>query len=434
MNKVKKILGSLLVLFFAINLSSCKDDVEEANKKYYSDITAKLSLSRAYSTNSFLDDGIGPATVEAYTDGDTTRFALQNTTAESIAVRYYCIDTPESTSNVQKWGKAASLFTKTQLSAATEVVLESSTSGVPVKDSYGTRYLAYVWYKTAEHDFRLLNLEIVENGFSENKCSGPSDKYYEYFKQAENFATKNKLRVHAPSSLVDPLYSTDPIDMTLKQFWGSEDSWYDKDAESGALVKINLFITGLSIASSGTYTYKGAELNDDGSINKKAISLYAGYVDGNILVGNQYTFVGNIDLHSRSYQIKGFYYDADAEVTSRSTLLVKSKYYYRFDSTLIDDDSAGRFKTLYNSLTVTSATTEDNILTIVGTAQSQYKKTLSTTVETFTITLPVTAEQQSGSKFKSIKAGATLKVSAFRETDDVHVLDAKHLDNITVSK
>ena len=86
-------------------------------------------------------------TVKQCIDGDTTHFYTKNIgTAGFIKTRYLCIDTPESTGKVQKWGKTASLFNKERLTNAVSIIVESNDGNWNV-DSTAERYLVYVWYK-----------------------------------------------------------------------------------------------------------------------------------------------------------------------------------------------------------------------------------------------------------------------------------------------
>ena len=167
MKKSIKILSILLVAVICLAMLVACNNQTFDKSKYYDDVTKTLKLVKSFEGKSFLTEGIGKATLISHTDGDTSRFRLES--GEEIAVRYYQIDTPESTGNVEKWGKAASLFVKDRLLSATEIVLEATKTKAE-KDSYGTRYLGYVWYKTADYpEFKLLNLEVVENGFSANQ-------------------------------------------------------------------------------------------------------------------------------------------------------------------------------------------------------------------------------------------------------------------------
>ena len=198
MKKSIKILSVLLILVFCLAfVVACNepDGPTIDNSKYYDEITKTLKLTKSFEGKSFLNDGIGRATLISPTDGDTSRFRLEQGT--EVSIRYYQIDTPESTGDVEKWGKSAAFFVKERLKSATEIVLEATESRA-VKDSYGTRYLGYVWYKTADSDFKLLNLEVVENGFSDNKgYSSSAYPYNDYFAKANNFARKNSLRLYS---------------------------------------------------------------------------------------------------------------------------------------------------------------------------------------------------------------------------------------------
>lgn len=49
-----------------------------------------------------------------YVDGDTTQFTSYNGNY-TVKVRYLGVDTPESTSEVEEWGRSASLFNKSIL-------------------------------------------------------------------------------------------------------------------------------------------------------------------------------------------------------------------------------------------------------------------------------------------------------------------------------
>ena len=133
MKKIISVLAVVLVLAASIVLGACQPKIAD-NTEYYDKITKTLKLTKSYEGKSFITDGIGPATLDAHTDGDTSRFRLAE--GGTINMRYYQIDTPESTTGVEKWGKAASLFVKDKLTTATEIVLEATT--VPAStETYG---------------------------------------------------------------------------------------------------------------------------------------------------------------------------------------------------------------------------------------------------------------------------------------------------------
>lgn len=373
MKKSISILLLILVLVCCLAVVACDKEATVAdNTQYYDAVTKKLKLSKSYQGKSFLNDGIGTATVDAYTDGDTTRFSTADGT---VIVRYYCIDTPESTGEVQKWGKAASLFVKDTLSKATEIVLESSTGTRPSKDSYGTRYLAYVWYKTADYnEFKLLNLELIENGFTDNKAlNTDAYPYYSYMNEANQFARSIKLRLY--SDLDDPLFSTDPVAMTIKDFWENKDKYYNVDTDAGSKVTLTAYLDSLTISKSGTYMFVAAQY-DEQTGNVYKINVYAAYSSNaasKMKLGQLYELTGTIQKYGSDFQISGVVYNSMYGANPNKTYpgytgsrVVQENYFLTFNSdvTMIDQFN----KTLYTDVTVKSAQVKDGVLTIVGTS------------------------------------------------------------------
>jgi micrococcal nuclease len=129
--------------------------------------TDNLALDFAYESTDFIADGVGEATLVRCVDGDTAIFTEGG---ENFSVRFLGINTPESTAKFEPWGKAASDFTCDKLTNASTIVLQADPASGRL-DSYGTRYLAWVWY-----DGRLLNLELVEQAYS--LASGSTDTLY----------------------------------------------------------------------------------------------------------------------------------------------------------------------------------------------------------------------------------------------------------------
>lgn len=387
---MKKI--SLIVVLILVALSNfvflgCNQEPEVAdNTQYYNAITSTLKLAKSYEGKSFLTDGIGKATLDAHTDGDTTRFQLEQ--GDIISVRYYQIDTPESTGNVQKWGKAASLFTKTKLLAATEIVLEA-TAPRAEKDSYGTRYLGYVWYKTAEDsNFKCLNLELVENGFTANTGMATSKyPYNDYFSKANAFARNIKLRIY--SDLDDPLYSTDPEDITLKEFFENEEAYYNVETDAGSFVRFTACLCDLRISSSGTHTYVAEYYDEEGT--RYTINVYAAYSSSTaskMEVGHLYRVVGSVQFYGGQYQISGIKYDVIFGANRIDhTAPIQKNYFLTFDSSA--EYYTQHNKTLFTDVTVVSSSLEGTTLTIVGEAQLRTKDGVKDTVETYTFSVEV---------------------------------------------
>lgn len=406
---MKKLLSIILCLSLAVAslfaLIACNNVAD--NTQFYTDITATLKLTKSYEGKSFLDNGIGKATVDAFTDGDTTRFKLEQ--GDVISIRYYQIDTPESTGSVEKWGKAASNYVKDRLSQATEIVLEA-TKDKAVKDSYGTRYLGYVWYKTAEHDFRNLNLEMVENGFSHNKGDNTADyPYNSYFKKANDFARSIQLRIY--SKLDDPLFSTDPVKTSIKEFNNNTDLFYSVDTNSGAKIQFTAYLTNVSVSPSDTYTFTAVQYEPETG-KTYTLNVYAGYSSSPISklkIGHLYNIIGNVQKYNSVFQVSGLTYNEDLELEGATTIAQRS-YYLKFSSseTCIMQLSA----CLYTDVTVTEAAVKDGTITFKGTAQKRYDE-VDDEVLTFTFTVKAPENYNN-----QIAVGKTLSLSGLQLVKD----------------
>ena len=164
LKNIKIFFSLIIAVVLSFGLLACgeKDGKLDPDKTYYS-VTDSLKLAINYEGKNFLKDGIGKATLSHISDGDTMSFSLES--GEHITIRFFGVNTPESTSKMEKWGVQASLFVKGIINRESEIVLESSTGSVPEVDSYGERYLGYVWYRNSSSEsWRNLNVLVVENG------------------------------------------------------------------------------------------------------------------------------------------------------------------------------------------------------------------------------------------------------------------------------
>lgn len=432
---MKKAISILLliavVLCCTLAVVACNENEIADNTKYYDAITKKAKLTKSYEGKTFMNDGIGVAKVDAYTDGDTTRFRAGE---DTVIIRYYCIDTPESTGGVEKWGKAASLFVKDRLSKATEIVLESSTGTRPVNDSYGTRYLGYVWYKTADSDFKLLNLELIENGFTENKALNTNAyPYYSYMDEANKFAKSIKLRLY--SDLDDPLYSTDPVDMTVKGFWENTEEYYNVDADAGSKIVMTAYLESVTVSQSGTYTFVAGQYDPDTNKVYK-INVYAAYSSNpasKMKLGQVYKIIGSVQKYNGNFQISGIVYNSlygeaigSANPGYEGCRLVQANYFLTFDSQekMIDQYS----KTLYTDVTVKSSSVENGTLTIVGTTK---KRTLSGVGDELEFTYQV---KVSDGYVNPFTAGKTFSVQGYQLVDKSGTIVIPNISDITVKE
>ena len=154
-------------------------------------------------------------TVKAFIDGDTTHFNVQGWGTDNVfKARYAAVNTPESTGDVEPWGKKASNFTKNALSTATSIIIESDTDNWKA-DSTGTRYMTWVWYKKpGATTYRNLNLELLQEGLAIGSKAGDS-RYGALATPAIAQASALKLNLHSGEQDPDFFYG-ESIELTLK--------------------------------------------------------------------------------------------------------------------------------------------------------------------------------------------------------------------------
>lgn len=126
------------------------------------------------------------AKVSTVVDGDTVELS------DGTKVRLIGVNTPESTTRTEPYGKEASNYTKEQLTGKT-VYLEKDVSET---DQYG-RLLRYVWLDIpkeitdSEIKAKMFNAILVKNGYAEVSTYPPDVKYKEYFTKY-NAAARNE--------------------------------------------------------------------------------------------------------------------------------------------------------------------------------------------------------------------------------------------------
>ncbi len=263
-------LSILTSLVFTACLAGCGDDSE---KLYDTPLTDELKLNEEVEGADFLapSDGnsaLGEVTLTSVVDGDTFNFLnghvenVKDTTQASLSLRYLGVDTPESTSAVMPWGVKASKFVKSILWDSKKDAQKPYK--VVLMNDYGTwgqqdpndRYLGFVWYKmTPDSDFRLLNLEIIEQFYSKSTLSEDSEycPYKPYFDAAHKNGMLAKKRVFGEQ---DPGYDySDKIyEMSIRHLrenyesYGVSDS---SDTDGNTSSGLRLRIVGLIVGFSG---------------------------------------------------------------------------------------------------------------------------------------------------------------------------------------
>lgn len=131
--------------------------------------------------------GLLAATVTYVVDGDTVHVILAGGREEKV--RFIGVDTPESTKEIEPYGKEAAAYTKSRLEGR-RVWLEKD---VAERDKYG-RLLAYVWLSPPENDgeaevrAKMFNAELLLNGYAQVMTVPPNVKYADLFAELQREA------------------------------------------------------------------------------------------------------------------------------------------------------------------------------------------------------------------------------------------------------
>lgn len=379
------IFSSLLAVVLVFGLLACDDKGKLDPNKTYSDITNECELMKLPDGKDFIKDGIGRATLNKVTDGDTASFILESGTY--VTIRFFGIDTPESTGQVDKWGVSASLFVKGLINKDTQFILESSTGKKAEVDSYGVRYLGYVWFRNSDNeDWKNLNLLVVENGFS--ACTVPNSPeyvYYPYFKKAERFAKDGELHIWSLDE--DPNYSDEALPVTFKDLIENVDQYWNIDSQSGAKITFEAMIIDCVISETGTYMFTGAQLIDG---ELYTYNIYGAYASSSVTtylkIGNKYSFTGVLANYQGEFQISGLVHVL-GEKGEGYTYEIEKEAYILFDSSIEYDSSYQ--KNLKTDATVTNASLEGTKLTLTVTASDNTRDGISEEVKTYTVVTEV---------------------------------------------
>ena len=302
MNNIKKI--SAIVLLICVVLTSlvaCGDKKPSGDKggvgkfiDYASEV--KLDLNGANQTVE--------VKIKQLIDGDTTHFYIDDASFEGdiIKARYLAVNTPESTGQIEEWGKTASNFTKEKLSNAKSIVIESEDSGWNA-DSTGERYLLWIWYQPEEGaEYRNLNIELLQEGLAIASATS-STKYGEIGMKAIDQAKAHKKHIYSGEK--DPnFYYGGCIELTLKELRANPEKYTNK----------TVAFTGVITKNKGQQVY--VEAYDEETQMYHGIAVYYGfnlkYGLGDILQpGNKVRIVGSMQYYEAgdSYQIADLDYD-----------------------------------------------------------------------------------------------------------------------------
>ena len=292
---IKRFLIVSLLILFTLSLVGCeKEDTLECDAGHYIEdgkcvldttlyttFTDETKIDFIFENKNFISDGVGEVTLVSCTDGDTAVFSNGSM---SFPVRFLGIDTPESTYRIDPWGKAASAFTCEKLTNATQIVLEADGERTDGND----RYLAWVWY-----DGKLLNLELIEQAFSNAKGTAGT-KYENEVYDAE---LKTQLTDRRVWGEIDPDYDYSLV--------GTQISIEELATNTDLYKSSKIVVTGVISSTINGHPY----LQQDGY----GIYIYLGYDRSYMIeVGNEIRIEGlNLtffpDQETGSPQLVGFY-------------------------------------------------------------------------------------------------------------------------------
>lgn len=316
---LKKLL--ILPFTFALLLTGCNNDkkkegdggidyVSQARLDSNSEITT-------YEGKNFLDNGVGEVTLYNPVDGDTAHFYQKESDNPKdnrlVKVRFYGIDTPESTGQIEPWGKKASKFTTESLQNAKTIVLTNGTlAETPAEvDSTGSRFKALVWVADQENApvsaLKCLNLWIVQEGYSNGKgvAECPLAKF---FNDADLQA--QKLKRHCWSGDDPDFYRGDAMKTSIKEI---VEEFVDKNGScptyEGKKVQINGVVA--KVVDCDAYVVQDFENEQTGEVERYGMFIFAGYkyYDPLTTVGNDLTITGTFTVRYGNPQITSVTYN-----------------------------------------------------------------------------------------------------------------------------
>lgn len=307
----------------------------------------------------------GPDGFMNIVDGDTTHFSTMNY-GYTVKVRYLGIDTPESTSELEEWGKTASNYSKALFKSAKWVMLQSQAkaSGIPQTDdehkdhpwSSSTdgngRNLAFVWYTTVEepeiNDWKCVNLEMVAQGFSNSTLalSSAGEYFYFAFDKANRKAVEEKLHIHSEEKdenyfyydPTSPYYDGEVQKITIKELYTSTPNYessrlqnvddekpetYTPYIDGKTLYRVEGYI---SRKIGYAFYIQDKPSYEEGDSLPEAYGLYVfTYSAHPFKEGDHVSLCGIFSIYGGSYQMQGISYSAFSPDEIRDAYFVRKE-------------------------------------------------------------------------------------------------------------
>ena len=325
MKKLGKIILSMLcaaAMAVPMLLVACGDSENNGPKQEHVDYASQVKLDLDSNTKK------QEVTIRLFVDGDTTHFDVvknsqikgcnnsndfyaDNAPTKGYAkARYIGINTPESTGQIEEWGKAASKFTRSKLENATSWIIESNDGNWNI-DSTGERYLLWVWYlPKGETEYRNLNIEILQAGLAFGSSISES-RYAEKAQAALDQAQAEQLYVF--SDELDPDYHYGgPINVDLQELRFNTTAYENSkiQVQGNVVAKFNNSV----YIEDTFYNVEGYE----GEGIRIGMPVYYSYTKGKVVdeilaVGNRVSVVGVLQY----YETGGYYQITDIKPYDR---------------------------------------------------------------------------------------------------------------------
>ncbi|MBQ4601011.1 MAG: thermonuclease family protein [Oscillospiraceae bacterium] len=242
-------------------------------------------------------------TVKLFIDGDTTHFYVPATVMSNgvLKARYMAVDTPESTGKIEEYGKKAAKFTREKLESASSIVIESETA-FWTADSTGSRFMAWVWYKTPDMtDYRNLNIELLQNGLAIASNAG-GNQYGETCLAAIDQAKREKLNIHSGEKDPD-FYYGEAVELTLRELRTNTETYSGMKVAFEGVITTNdnnsVYVEGYDPE---TDMYCGMAVYYGFNLNGKGLEILS--------VGNEVRIVGSLQYYEAggTYQVSDLKY------------------------------------------------------------------------------------------------------------------------------
>lgn len=296
--------------------------------------------------------------VRTYVDGDTTHFdpikdssitpynaADFAKTDGYVKARYLAINTPESTGQIEEWGKKASKFTRSKLEAASQqggsIIIESDTSTWD-HDSTGERYTLWIWYRLPDAtEYRNLNIEILQEGLAYG--SSTSNNRYGTTASAA-LAQAKAYKLYVFSGEKDPeFYYGDAIPVTLKELRCHIEDY------NGLRVSVSGVIT--TEFNNSVYM---EELDDETGVYF-GMAVYYGFTKGTLnevlVVGYEVNVVGVVSYYETgdTWQLSDIHYSPYNPDDPKNSSIISSEYHAPAYAEITPTVFNGNLKATFNT-------------------------------------------------------------------------------------